>query len=73
MDGKVLSFERSGTSIEDRETASVWDPVKGQAVEGPLQGKKLKPLVGIVAYRRAWQDFHPDSGYWEAAAPQGQP
>ena len=29
---------------------------------------KHKPLVGIVAYRRAWRDFHPDSSYWEASA-----
>lgn len=73
VDGKVLSFEQSGTAIKDRETASVWDLAKGQAVEGPQQGKKLKPLVGIVAYRQAWRDFHPDSSYWEAETPQGQP
>ena len=68
VDGKVLSFEQSGTTVKDRETASIWDPVTGQAVAGPQQGKKLKPLVGIVAYRRAWRDFHPDSSYWEASA-----
>ena len=73
VDGKVLSFERSGTFVKDRETAGLWDPAKGQAVEGPQQGKQLKPLVGIVAYRRAWRDFHPDSSYWQAETRQGRP
>jgi len=66
VDGEVLSFEPHGALVKDRETTSLWDPAKGEATQGPLQGKKLKPLVGIVAYRRAWRDFHPDSSYWAA-------
>jgi Protein of unknown function (DUF3179) len=68
VDGRTLSFELALPQVKDRQTGSLWDPAQGTAVAGPLKGKTLKPLVGIVAYRRAWHDFHPDSSYWQADA-----
>lgn len=66
VNDQVLTFERSGGLTRDRETGSVWDPAKGRSVGGLLMGKTLTPLAGIVAYRAAWRDFHPDSSYWVA-------
>jgi hypothetical protein len=47
--------------MRDRETQSTWDSRSGAAIGGVLQGKRLKPHVGIVSIKKAWQMFHPDS------------
>ncbi|UCD50285.1 MAG: DUF3179 domain-containing protein, partial [Phycisphaerales bacterium] len=65
VEGRTLAFESAGSRVFDRETGSHWDPAQGQAVAGPLKGKKLQRLVGIVAYRQVWHDFYPGSSYWE--------
>jgi hypothetical protein len=58
---RTLSFRRdAGGSIRDRETGSMW-AITGQALEGPLRGKRLEPLGGGVHFAFAWLAFHPDS------------
>lgn len=61
VDERVLTFE-PGTQgrLRDRETGSEWTRA-GEAVAGPLQGKRLEPRVGIVSFTTAWRTFHPDS------------
>ena len=64
IEGQTLTFESVTNGLRDRETGSIWNPERGLAITGPMADKKLKPLVGIIAYRSAWQDFYPDSTYW---------
>ena len=54
-EGAVLLHEvaRAIAKLSNRET--------GEAIEGELKGKRLKPRVGIMSFRKAWQNFHPDS------------
>jgi hypothetical protein len=68
VDDQVLSFRLSiDTSIQgyqDLETGSTWNFV-GEAVEGPLQGKTLSPVVSGEHFWFAWSVFLPDSDIWE--------
>ncbi len=57
--GRTLTFESQGKEIVDRETGSVWDAQRGKATAGSLIGEQLKPLAGIVSFRKAWKIFHP--------------
>ena len=62
VDGRRLDFVRiNDQTMRDKETDSLWDLRRGVATEGRLAGKELKQRVGIMSYRVAWQNFHPDS------------
>jgi hypothetical protein len=55
-----LSFEIDGGVIRDRETGSQWN-VLGQAVSGPMKGRRLSPVPGGVHFAFAWLAFQPQS------------
>jgi hypothetical protein len=57
----TLTFEASAGRIKDKETNSIWEPVTGRAVEGPMKGTHLQALPAMVSYRNIWQTFHPAS------------
>lgn len=47
MDGRVLRFRLAGINnqnfiMQDRETGSWWQQVSGEAIRGPLKGKRLE-------------------------------
>ncbi len=66
---RVLSFERRGTRIVDRETGSEWD-IFGRAMAGALEGTQLKPVDSGVHFAFAWLAFNPQSEiYSPGAAP----
>lgn len=52
LDGRALTFETDGSWIRDRETGSRWNPL-GEAVEGPLAGRRLEPLPQVASLRFA--------------------
>jgi hypothetical protein len=58
LDGQKLTFERQGDAIVDSETGSVWN-VLGQAIEGPLAGQTLAPIVHGNHFWFAWAAFKP--------------
>lgn len=64
VDGDELSFRAAGDRIQDLQSGSHWDAVIGNAVDGPLKGRKLKQLTGIVSFRNAWLTFHPETQLW---------
>lgn len=66
LDGRTLTFTLDTGKLVDSQTGTQWDPASGKAVAGPLVGKQLAQQIGIVSYRRAWRDFHPESSYWKA-------
>ena len=61
VDDRELSFERAGEELEDRETGSRWDPLRGQATSGELKGRELQPLVSTYAVWFAWKHYRPDT------------
>jgi len=64
LDGRTLAFSQLDGKLRDDQTGTQWDPASGKAVAGQLQGAQLTPEIGVVSYRRAWRDFHPQSTYW---------
>ena len=56
-----LTFRLEAGRLVDEQTASIWSPVTGQAIEGTYAGRQLKPVAGIISHLRAWRQLHPDS------------
>lgn len=72
VDGKSLNFEpgKTWTLIEDTATRSKWNIVTGQAVAGPLSGKRLQRIPHYNIYWFAWVDFYPNTSLY---IPKKQP
>ena len=59
--GRTLSFAADGERMKDAETGSSWDPMTGRALEGPLAGRALSPLMQTNGFWHAWKAHHPDT------------
>ncbi|MFO7592096.1 MAG: DUF3179 domain-containing protein [Acidimicrobiia bacterium] len=61
VDGQHLNFEPAGKRrFRDVETGSTWD-ILGRAVEGPLAGRALAPVVHVDTFWFAWSVFVPNA------------
>lgn len=58
LDGRVLNFKLEGKGFVDEETKSRWN-LLGQAIDGPLKGKTLEPIVHDNTLWFAWAAFKP--------------
>jgi hypothetical protein len=65
LDGQKLTFLRQGDQIVDEQTGSIWN-VLGQAVDGPLAGQSLAPIVHGDHFWFAWAAFKPDTIVYQA-------
>lgn len=64
-DGRTLTFRWEDGQLIDEETGSTWDIRSGLALAGPLRGQSLQPIPGSTAYDWAWEDFYPDTTFYE--------
>lgn len=64
VDETTLEFALENDKLIDRGTKSVWDRGTGKCLSGPMKGKQLTPIAGIISFARAWKTFHPESTYW---------
>jgi len=60
LDGQKLTFRSEGDGFVDDETGSTWN-ILGQAVDGPLAGKSLTPIVHGDHFWFSWAAFKPDT------------
>ena len=60
LDGRRLSFSLRDGRITDDETGSTWN-ILGRAVEGPLAGSELTPIVHGNHFWFAWAAHTPDT------------
>lgn len=60
LNGQKLTFIKEGGQIIDEETASTWNIV-GQAIDGPLAGEALAPIVHGDHFWFSWAAFKPDT------------
>ena len=60
FDGRKLTFKLDGKLVVDEQTKSTWN-VLGQAIEGPLMGARLKPVVHANHFWFAWAAFYPNT------------
>ncbi|MCV0402478.1 MAG: DUF3179 domain-containing protein [Chloroflexi bacterium] len=64
-DGEVLEFEpASDGRMTDTQTGSTWN-TGGVAIDGPLAGTELEPVVNDQPFWFAWAIFRPDTVIWE--------
>jgi len=56
-----LTFRLEADGLIDDQTSSVWKLVSGRAIRGPLAGRRLTPVAGIVSHLRAWRTLHPET------------
>ena len=62
VENKTLRFEVTNTGrFREMGSQSVWDPVTMTCVEGALQGKRLRPVVGTLSRVGKWKVFYPKS------------
>ncbi len=60
---QVLTFGFEGGRFIDEQTGSVWS-LFGRAVDGPLAGQVLNPLVAVNHFWFSWVAFRPDTRVW---------
>ncbi len=67
LDGKKLSFGVSGKLwknvliMYDRQTDSLWSHLTGEALIGPLKGKRLKTHPSAMMRYSEWKQLYPDT------------
>ena len=66
LDGQKHTFRAKGDTILDNETGSVWN-ILGKAVEGPLTGKALEPIIHANHFWFSWAAFKPDTKIYQGA------
>ena len=73
--GRVLTFRRTeGVQeflMEDVETGTVWDPISGVGLEGPLQERTLRRLPAHYEFWFSWKDFRPNTDLYAGAGGTG--
>jgi hypothetical protein len=65
VDGRALTFHLAGINnqnfiMRDEETGSWWQQVTGEAILGPLKGRKLKPVLHDEISFKTWK--HEEAG-----------
>ena len=60
IDGRRLTFKEAEGAIVDEETGSTWN-ILGHAVDGPLRGRRLTPVLHGNHFWFAWAAFNPDT------------
>jgi len=77
VDGRVLTFRLIGINnqnflMEDLETRSWWQQVSGEAVHGPLRGRRLAPVLHDEVSFGLWQREHRNGRVLALADPAAQ-
>lgn len=60
LNGEKLTFAKEGENIVDEQTGSRWN-ILGQAIEGPLAGEQLTPIIHGDHFWFAWAAFEPET------------
>lgn len=73
MDGQVLTFRLMGVNnqnfvMRDEQTGTWWQQVTGEALVGPLAGKRLEPVRFDEVSYAIWRGEHPDTLVLEPVA-----
>ena len=67
LDGRVLVFGNTSALYEsdlvmyDHQTGSYWFQVLGEAIVGPLTGRRLEMLPSVTTTWAQWTELHPDT------------
>jgi hypothetical protein len=61
VEGRLLTFAARGDQLQDQETGTRWDPLRGRAVQGPLAGRTLTRVPSSSALWYAWKAQFPQA------------
>lgn len=64
LDDRLVTLEVVDGRLRDVETGTEWDPVRGRAVAGPLEGDALDLLPGFTVFPSDYTTFWPDGRVW---------
>ena len=67
VEGSKLTFRPEGDTFVDNETGTTWN-ILGQAVDGPMTGTRLTPIVHGNHFWFSWGVFQPDTMIYQGAA-----
>lgn len=65
LEGRTLTFYYDGERFKDEQTGSEWT-LLGQAVAGPLAGKRLSPVVNVNHFWFSWAAFRPETRIFQS-------
>jgi len=57
----VLGMDNGAMVLYDRQTGSHWNQLFGKAVDGKMEGQKLKKLPSSLTTWKQWVDRHPET------------
>lgn len=63
-EGMIVELEFRDGALVDRITGSRFDPVRGTALDGPLQGQSLDLLPGFTSFPEDFFTFWPQGRLW---------
>jgi len=64
LDDRTVTLAVDGDTIVDLETGTVWDPVIGLGLSGPLEGERLDVLPAFTSFPKDFFTFWPDCRLW---------
>ncbi len=64
LDDRTVTLTSEDGRLIDIETGSVWDPVIGLALSGPLEGERLDVLPGFTSFTSDFFTFWPEGRLW---------
>ncbi len=64
LDNEVVELEAVDDELRDVRTGTVWDPVRGLALSGELDGEVLNLLPAITSFPGDYPTFWPDGAIW---------
>jgi hypothetical protein len=65
LDVGAVELELVGDRLQDVETGTTWDPVRGLAINGSLAGEVLAILPGFTAFPADFDTFWPEGRLWQ--------
>jgi len=64
IDDSVVTLSFENGVLTDVETGSTWDPVRGFALTGPLEGSFLDKLPALTSFPGDYDTFWPEGSVW---------
>lgn len=61
LDGRLLTFRNRDGKFVEESTGSRWNPLTGEATDGPLAGERLDPMPSVISRKSRWLGFYPAS------------
>ncbi len=54
----IKAVDNATPLMRDQETGSVWNRLSGRAIEGPLKGAEVLPLISVPWLKERWRSIH---------------